>query len=119
MAAGGTSAAYLAGLREAAPLREPQSRRYNVEVFAVEPANLVELVSAFGTAEASKHVVISAQVSGEVIAVHPQLKVGTLVQPDALVISGTGDEVRTPGDILVEIDPRTYEERVIQVNSRV
>lgn len=110
---------FLAGLREATPLREPEPRRYHVEVFQVEQSRLQELIPAFGTARADRQVVIAAQVAGEIVEVHPRLKTGTFVQAPDVVTSGGGESLRNPGDTLVVIDPRTYVERVVQYEGRI
>lgn len=92
-------------------LREPVERTYNVEVFAVEALELREVVRAFGTSQADREVVLSAQVAGEVAEIHPQLKVGQAVQAPHQKSSDGGD---SSGDLLVRIDPSTYEARVQQ-----
>lgn len=93
-------------------LREPVERTYNVEVFEVESLDLREIVRAFGTSQSDREVVLSAQVAGEVAEIHPQLKVGQAVRAQNL--SSTGKTSEYSGDLLVRIDPRTYEARVEQ-----
>lgn len=98
-------------LRKPPVLREPVERIYNVEVFAVESQDLREIVRAFGTSQADREVVLSAQVAGEVTEIHPQLKVGQAVRAKN---ASSGDSVPFPGDLLVRIDPATYEARMEQ-----
>jgi RND family efflux transporter MFP subunit len=119
LSAGGASSAYLAGLRQPPPVREPEPRRYNVEVFSVESADVQEIVSAFGTALANREVTVAAQVAGELVDVHPELKVGTLVHAPEVAVSGTGEATEQPGDELARIDPQTYDERVAQIRNRI
>lgn len=116
---GGTAMAYLASLREPAAVREPAPRQYNVEVFQVQPHNLQELVSAFGAAQADRRVILAAQVAGEIVEIHPELKVGTLVRSADVTSSDRGSSEYRPGETLVVIDPRTYQERVIQVEGMI
>lgn len=119
LAAGIFASVVLASLKQPASLREPVARSYNVEVFRVEKTNLQEIVLAFGTAEADKQVVIGAQVAGEVLEVHPRLKIGSAVHSANAGVTSEGASVHSPGDVLVVIDPRGYEERVVQVESRI
>jgi len=119
LSAGGVSSGYLAGLRQPPPVREPEPRRYNVEVFTVESANVQEIVTAFGTAQANREVTVAAQVAGELVEVHPELKVGVQVHPPTVTTSGTGEITQAPGDELAKIDPRTYAERVTQIQNRL
>lgn len=93
-------------------LREVVERTYNVEVFAVESLELREIVRAFGTSQADREVVVSAQVAGEVAEIHPQLKVGQAVRSQVLKSNGETNDYR--GDLLLRVDPTTYEARVEQ-----
>lgn len=93
-------------------LRELAERTYNVEVFQVEALDLREVVRAFGTSQADREVVISAQVAGEVTAVHPQLRIGLAVHhqnPDPV-----GQPRDYSGDLLARIDATSYQARVDQ-----
>lgn len=99
-------------LKKPPVLREPVERTYNVEVFAVESLDLREVVRAFGTSQSDREVVLSAQVAGEVAEIHPQLKVGQSVRAQNLKSNGQTSEYT--GDLLVRIDPKTYEARVEQ-----
>lgn len=110
---------YLAGLRQPPSVRVPEARQYNVDVFVVQPADVQEMISAYGTAQAEKQVVLSAQVSGEIVEIYPDLKIGELVHATETVVSGNGESTASPGTKLVEIDPRNYTERVVQTESRI
>jgi len=99
-------------LHKPPPLREPVQRTYNVEVFRVECNDLREIVRAFGTSKSDREVVLSAQVAGEVAEIHPQLKIGQRVQPQKLDLEKQSDSC--PGDLLLRIDPATYQAKVTQ-----
>lgn len=95
-------------LKQPPVLREPVERVYNVEVFNVENLTLREIVRALGTSEAEREVVLSAQVAGEITELHPRLKVGSKVH------AVNPDDTSQPSDLLVRIDPTSYEARVSQ-----
>ncbi len=97
-------------LKKPPVLREPVERTYNVEVFQVESLDLREIVRAFGTSQADREVVLSAQVSGEVTELYPQLNVGRRVR--AQILAPTAETNDYSGDLLVRIDPKSYEARV-------
>lgn len=93
-------------------LREVVERTYNVEAFQVESLDLREVIRAFGTSQADREVVISAQVAGEVTAIHPQLRIGLAVHSQNLPAAGESRDYA--GDLLARIDPTTYQARVDQ-----
>jgi RND family efflux transporter MFP subunit len=109
----------LASLKEPPAAREQVRKIYNVEVFDVERSDLQEILSAFGTARADREVVISAQVAGEIVDIHPRLKVGYEVSAPRIRIGEAGESERLSGDLLVRIDPQPYQERVIQARNRL
>ena len=109
---GGGAYSYLASLEKPLEAREIVDKVYVVEVFDVQPTDLQEIISGFGTARADREVVIAAQVAGEVQSVHPQLEIGKGVRP-------TGESQSEPGDLLLRIDPETYIERVQQAERRI
>lgn len=98
-------------------LRQPVERIYNVEVFHVESLDLREIVRAFGTSQADREVVLSAQVAGEVAEIHPLLKVGQAVR--AQNPRATGESSDYAGDLLVRIDPASYQARVEQARTHL
>ena len=61
---GGGGFAGLASLREEPAKREVEEKVFNVEVYEVQKVNLQEIVKGFGSAEAEREVVYSAQVAG-------------------------------------------------------
>lgn len=93
-------------------LREVVERTYNVEVFQVESVDLREIIRAFGTSQADREVVISAQVAGEVTAIHPQLRIGLAVHSQNMPAAGESRDYA--GDLLARIDSTTYQARVDQ-----
>lgn len=97
----GVAVAGFAYLSTQAPVpekRQAGKRSYNVQVFDAESQNLQEIIGAFGTARADKEVIVPAQVSGEVVELHENLRVG-------LIISDFKTQV------LAKIDERPYVER--------
>lgn len=102
----------LASLKQPPESREPAERIYNVEVFDVARQDLQELISAFGTARADREVVLSAQVAGEVIEIHPRLKVGETVQP-------IGASTESTDHLLLQIDKQSYQARVARAENLV
>ena len=135
LAAGAAGSYGLAQLRKPPELKAASNRQYNVETFTVQPVDLREIVNAFGTARPEKEVVLSAQVAGEVSQILPQLKVGLKVKgprsaeaslalqasiDDDLAESRDNDSVENrDGDLLVRIDPSSYEERVAAARHRL
>lgn len=109
----------LSHLRKLPELKEPEVRRYNVDVFVVEPVRLQRVVTGFGTAQADREVVLSAQVAGEVLSTHPKLEVGEQVTPPVGTPAPAGGKSPGPDEILLQIDPRNYEERVVQIENRM
>ena len=115
----GTLYMLLLSLRPPLAAREPVEKTFNIEVFAARAADLEEIISGFGTAEASQEVIVSAQVAGEVLAIHPALEIGTRVTAPDVVVDDTGRSQRLSGDVLVRIDQRTNRQRAEQAESRL
>src|SRR5690606_20002969 len=101
----------LASLKQPPAERQPEPRVFNVEVFDVQPADLREVVTGFGTARADREVEIGAQVAGEIVDIHPRLKVGESVS--------AGESTRERGTPLLTIDRQAYEERARQARLRL
>ena len=116
---GGGAFVALSSLREPPAARQPTERIYNVEVFEVEPSDLQEIVTGFGTAKASREVVVSAQVAGEIIEKHPRMEVGELVQAPEIHVDPSGKSRRQGGDLLLRIDPEVYQERLTQIENGI
>lgn len=115
------AAAYfgLASLKEPPAEREIVEKVYNVEVFDVEPADLREIISAFGSAEADRQVTLSAMVAGEIVEVHPRLEIGEAVAGDRVFVGRSGQSERRSGDRLLRIDPEPYRARIEQAVNRI
>jgi len=73
-----------------------------VKGLRIEPQTVVEPISGFGTARPLRQARLSAQVSGEVVAVADDLHVGMVVEE---------------GQVLVQIDPREYRQRLDSAQS--
>jgi len=91
----------------------------NVDTFQVAPVTFREILTAYGTARPDRQVVVAAQVSGEIVEVHPQLEVGQIVSAARSIISAETATRRDPGDVLVQIDERDYANRVRQTQNRI
>lgn len=119
LAAGASVFSYLASLKKPPEAVELAERVYNVEVFNAEGSTLQEILSGFGTARSNREVVVAAQVTGEIVEVHPILKVGHEAIAPQVVVSESGESDRLSGDLLVRIDPKTYRERLAQAQHRL
>lgn len=75
-----------------------------VDVYRLEKRDFQEIFTGFGTARADRQVIVAAQVAGEITKIHPELKVGTKVSAD---------------DLLVQLDERDLEQRKKQAVSKV
>jgi RND family efflux transporter MFP subunit len=62
---------------------------------------------------ADREVIVSAEVAGQVVEAN-RLDVGRAASPPRVTTSQEGTSSNTSGDLLVRIDPQTYEERVLQ-----
>ncbi|MCH7990556.1 MAG: HlyD family efflux transporter periplasmic adaptor subunit [Planctomycetes bacterium] len=109
----------MASLKQPPAEREPIEKIYNVEVFDVEPANLQEIISGFGTARADREVTLAAEVAGSIESVHLHLKVGREVHPQRIRLDKNGRSETLPADVLLQIDPKTYQQRVEQSQKRI
>ena len=116
---GGGVFQFLALKRPAIEPRPVNEKTYNVGVFRAEVCTLQEILSGFGTARADREVVISAPVTGEVVEINPQLKVGTSLVAPSMGTTEDGKSKPQEGDLLIRIDPRAYQERVTQAKSRL
>ncbi len=112
---GMTTFGWLSSFKREPPRQEESAIRktYSVTVFEVQPAHLQRVITAFGTARADRQVTVAAEVSGRVVEAD-RLEVGRAVEAPRVSVGPDGQSVRTGGDLLVRIDPLTYEERVIQ-----
>lgn len=110
---------WLSSMKQPPPAREPFEKVYNVEVFDVVPTDLREVISGFGTARADRQVVLAAQVAGRIVEVHPDLKAGAAVRPDEVTVGPGGESVRSRGDVLLTIDPTSYEHQATLARNRL
>ncbi len=106
----------LATMKTAPPREEPKPTTLRVEAFNVEAMPLKRFIASFGTARADVEVTVSAEVSGR-ITEKDELEVGSIVRGPQILTLATGQSSRKQGEILVQIDPQTYQERVTQVES--
>jgi len=110
---------FLSSLRKPPAKREPVEKIYNVEVFGVEPADVQEIISGFGTARADREVTLSAEVAGTIEAIHFRLKIGQDVYTERVRLGKDGRSETMPADVLVQIDRKTYQERVVQGRKKI
>lgn len=96
--------AALASLKKPPAQAVFQEQPYKVEVLRAQPEDVPVILTGYGEAHAIRSVVLSAEVSGAVIAVHPRLNVG---------------EIIPEGDVLFEIDPRDYRAALAEADAGV
>ena len=119
---GGGAFKFLESLKKAPELRPEVERILNVEVFTTEPAILREIIVGFGTVHAEQEVTYSAQVAGEIVTASPRLKIGESVTGPGIEASSDqspSESRRTEGDLLLSIDPRTYQEQFVQSENAI
>lgn len=110
---------YLESHQPAVKEKPVVTSRLNVDVYDVMPYAYQEVLSGFGTVRADREVILAAQVSGEIIEVHPQLEVGHHLTAGKLVTTPAGPSMQRDADQLLRIDPRDYEQRVEQAANRI
>ncbi|MCA9042567.1 MAG: hypothetical protein KDA65_19585, partial [Planctomycetaceae bacterium] len=101
---------YLASMKSPPDEREAREIVYRVTAFDAHTNDIQRIITGFGTVKADREVVISAQVSGEVVQTNPRLEIG-----EKMIAHGESE--RTPPDLLLRIDPTTYQQRVTQAES--
>ena len=99
--------------------KETETARLNVDVYAVVPTDFQELLTGFGTVLADREVILAAQVSGEIVDINPQLKVGEFVAARTVVTSSKQPSMSRIGELLLKIDPRDYVQHVEQAANRI
>ncbi|WP_448382606.1 efflux RND transporter periplasmic adaptor subunit [Desulfosoma sp.] len=102
--AGILAMAALASLKKAPAQAVSQEQAYKVEILRAQPENVPVVLTGFGEARSIRSVVLSAEVSGTVIAVHPRLNSG---------------EIIPEGDVLFRIDPRDYQSTLAEADAQV
>ncbi|MEO2033695.1 MAG: efflux RND transporter periplasmic adaptor subunit [Planctomycetaceae bacterium] len=91
----------------------------NIDAYAVQLVSFREIITAYGTAMPDREVVVGAQVSGEVVEVHPRLEVGQSVFAPHTVISADEPTRYAEGDVLVRVDERDYVNRARQSRNSI
>lgn len=92
-------------MRKAPPERtEPQEQSHLLRVIRAEPIEVVPRVTGYGTSQPARVWRAVSEVSGRVVAIHPDLRSGTLL-PE--------------GAELLRVDPTEYELSVAQLTSEI
>lgn len=115
----GGIAAVMYEQKPAVQQKQIASNAVNVDVFVVQPVTFREQLGGFGTARADRDVPIAAQVTGEIVEIHPSLRVGTAVRGNDVTSRDGQPSERRDADILLRIDPRNYQNLVDQIESRI
>jgi multidrug efflux system membrane fusion protein len=102
--------AFLASLKSKPPSRKQQTRVYQVDLYRIQAQPLQQIMTAFGTARSDHQVVLAAQVAGEIVSVHPQLRVGLRIPPQ---------QSEAKPVVLLKIDPQAFQQKVIQASRRL
>ena len=113
--AGGGIFDWLAAFKKEPPRQDDPgiAKTYSVSVFQAEATNLQRVITAFGAAAADREVVVASEVSGLVVQVG-RLEVGLPVRASSITNRRDGTTQSADGDLLVRVDPQTYQERVLQ-----
>lgn len=108
--------------RESPAAREPQENRLNVEVFRVGSENIRQTLRGFGTVQADRKVILSAEVAGTTDQLHPDFEIGLSVVARRYPDSKNGEEDQThplvEGDELLVIDQERYRGQLRQIESQ-
>lgn len=99
--------------------KEIVATQLNVNVFTSEPLDFQELLTGFGTARADREVIVAAQVSGEIVDIHPQLKIGQAVEAGKTITPLDGPSMVRDADQLLKIDARELQQRVDQATNSI
>lgn len=91
----------------------------NIDSYAAESVTFREIITAYGTARPDREVVVAAQVSGEIVSVHPHLEVGLRVVAPHVSVTTEENARSVDGDTLIQIDQRDYINRSHQAKNRV
>lgn len=102
--AGIAAMAALASLKKPPAQAVYQEQAFKVEIREARPEDAPVVLTGYGEAHSIRSVILSPEVSGMVVAVHPRLLVGEIV-PE--------------GDVLFQIDPRDYESALAQAEAQV
>ncbi len=99
---GGGSAILLIKTAPQAPTGSEGQSALLVQGLELQPRTMVEPIVGYGTARADRYAWIAAQVSGEAVELHADLRVGALV---------------AAGEVLVRIDDREYRRQLERARS--
>lgn len=102
IALGMMMASSLANRRKPPARAEVTERALRVAAQTVELIDAPVMIEGYGEARTRDEVIISPEVSGRVVAVHPQLEVGGVIPA---------------GETMFSIDPRDYETRVVEAEA--
>jgi len=111
--------AYLKAQKPKVQTKDIKVAPTNVDAFQAAPVVFQEILTAYGTARPDREVIVAAQVTGEIIELHPRLRVGESVRSEQSVVSSTAPTRHDEGDVMLRIDPRDYQERVDQSQNRI
>ncbi len=117
--AGFGASRYFASLIKKPSRVSPAARVVSVQVFDTESATVQEMIQGFGTVRTMKKVTLSAQVAGEITETIEPLKIGQSVLAVTYTTNSKGESRRSEGDLVVQIDPQTYQEKVDQAEDRL
>jgi len=93
--------------------------KLNVDVFETEALDFQQVLTGFGTARADREVLLAAQVTGEIIEVHAELKVGADVSSLNDANASADSTAPETADVLLKIDPRDFQQRLDQSTNRI
>jgi RND family efflux transporter MFP subunit len=108
----------LSGFKADPPRETRPAPVLRVEAFVAERTDLRRFLSGFGTVRPDREVVVSAEVAGRITQTE-NLKVGKGVTGPEITVTEEGRSLRRSGDVIVRIDPQTYQERVAQASALV
>jgi len=75
----------LAALRKPPPMTETPEAKLRVEVRRVQPEEIPVTISGFGSVRSLDTVVVTPQVAGMVVEIHPNLEQGDVIQKDEML----------------------------------
>jgi RND family efflux transporter MFP subunit len=110
---------FMASLAPKPAFKDPPLPSLYVDAYEVNKTNLQELTSAFGTARSDRDIAMTAYVSGEIVETF-NLEVGETIQAsDVSEVSATGPSGTKPGDVVIRIDKRDYEQKRTMTEDRI
>ena len=82
--------------------KQAETASLNVDVFEVGRLDFREVLTGFGTARADREVVLAAQVTGEIVDIHPGLKIGQKVFAGRMITSPDEPSQQRDADLFTE-----------------